>query len=358
MQRLRLSVIIVPFAVLLGGCNHFPTPLSGAPGLDVEAVVTPASAKLLVPSPPLPAFPDDCQRAIDWENSFSAAGNGKLMGLMTIGAGPASLQPEDVFERYRNNCISIYMAAIDASYEQYKRDSIGLVGNLTAGADFTQTALSAASTAVGGVGAKTLLSGIATAVGTAKTQISADVLYNTSIQAAFAQMDADRNSQHAVIIQRMQNSNTANSSNTGDPASGGKAPVAKITKGTITKKLTIDVPPTAHAPESTVQVTSTRTIPAPPKPKAPTTSNNALPAYTMYEAANDLVVYYNDGTFAHGVVSLQEQAGAQATNCKATVKNLKTTGTKSGGAADTDVTGNTPTTPTSSSTPNAQPSAC
>lgn len=202
-----LAAVLLPIAGSLGACNHFPTPLSGAPGLDAAVVVTPSSAALLTALPG-GALPPDCRRAMHWEDTVTSDASGKLNGDISIDAEPPNLQGEEIFERYRDNCISIYMSAIDLSYEQYKRDSISLVGNLDAGADFVQTALSAASTAVGAAGTKTLLSALATGVGTSKTTISADVLYNNSILAVFAQMDADRNSQHGVILQRIQNGTT------------------------------------------------------------------------------------------------------------------------------------------------------
>jgi hypothetical protein len=355
-----LAAILLPIAGLLGACNHFPTPLSGAPGLDAAVVVTPPSAALLTALPG-GALQPDCQRAINWEETFTSDANGNMTGDINI-AGTGTQYPpqnENVFERYRDNCISIYMAAIDLSYEQYKRDSISLVGNLDAGADFVQTALSAASTAVGAAGTKTLLSALATGVGTSKTTISADVLYNNSILAVFAQMDADRNSQHGVILQRIQNG-TTNSGTSGSTPT----PASPTVSGTVTRKLTVAIPATAKAPASTAQVTSTRTIPA-PHAAAPDGAQKKPMPYTMYQAANDLLIYYEDGTFAHAVVSLHEQTGAQATNCKATVKSLKTTGTKggtsSGGDADAAAAAAAATgspTPAGSQQPAANPNAC
>lgn len=110
------------------------------------------------------------------------------------------------------------------------------------------------------------------------------------------------------------------------------------------------LPATATAAESTVVITSTRTIPAPPSASAKPGADkqNPLPVgsaktalpYTMDEASNDLLTYYEAGTFPHAIVSMNENAGAQAANCKATVNNVKQTGSKSGmaNASDTDTT--------------------
>ena len=71
----------------------------------------------------------------------------------------------------------------------------------------------------------------------------------------------------------------------------------------------------------------------------------------MYEAANDLLQYYEAGTFVHALVSLQAQAGAHVTNCKQQVKNLKTTGTPTGVSTDPTISGDPTISPATGANP-------
>lgn len=267
--------------------------------------------------------------------------------------------------------------AIDLRFYEFKGELLGLVGGGNAAIDIGAAALAVASSASGAKEAKTILSGLAGLLLTSRQFFTADVLYNTSIVVALQQMDGDRKQAEAIILQRMQDGSSTTTPGNAGSTPPTKSSTAKVTKGIITKNLTIEVPETATAAASTVIITSTRTIPAPPaapakqgagnQNPAPSGSAKVVPLYTMVEAANDLLAYYEAGTFAHAIVSMNENAGAQATNCKAAVNNVKQTGSKSGtaNASDPDTaaaaaaaTADSGATPPKTQTPAAQPSGC
>jgi hypothetical protein len=165
----------------------------------------------------------------------------------------------------RNNCIFEFLGAIDYQYNLYKEQVFKLANGLNASADTLTTVLSAGATGVGGATGQ-ILSGIATGIGTLKGTMNQDVLYNQTITAIIAKMDADRADKLKVILQQMQ-------------------------------------PPSAGA--------------------------TSLP-YTMYAASVDLLAYFEAGTVHHAIVDLQTSAGSKAVSCQAAVTNLKTTGSVSG----------------------------
>jgi hypothetical protein len=215
---------------------------------------------------------------------------------------------------------------------------------------------------VGATATKTILSAIATGIGGTKNVISQDVLYSNSILAIISKMDADRNQQLSVILQRIQNAGLPPSPDgvdAGQVKTGAPTPVVK--SATFTKKVTVATPKTTTTPASTTTTTVETTTP-PTKPKPPTTESGVpeteptFTPYSMHEAAVDLLTYYWAGTIPHALVSMQQVSGAQAIDCKAQVNNLKTTGTKSGSPAELDLSATTPSSPTTVLA--AQPKAC
>jgi len=55
-------------------------------------------------------------------------------------------------------------------------------------------------------------------------------------------------------------------------------------------------------------------------------SDNTKSTYTMYQAATDLLAYYEAGTWDHALVSLDTHAGANLSNCQAAVKSAQIAG--------------------------------
>ncbi len=51
--------------------------------------------------------------------------------------------------------------------------------------------------------------------------------------------------------------------------------------------------------------------------------NAATPPYTLAEAENDLLAYYEAGTFTHALVSLETRSAANQANCSAQAQNAK-----------------------------------
>ena len=343
MHLRRLGLALPLLTALLAGCNHLGA-LTGYPDLDAKLLIPEPAYKLLVPPPgDGPAsLPPVCAFALQWESTVKADATGRLVG--TIDTSPG--QPVEVYKFYRDKCIYVYLDAIDVAYMKFKSNTLALVGDANAGVDITVLALTGAATGIGSRDAKTILSGIATFLGGVRDKITADVLYNTSIITLLQRMDADRNEAHATILQQMQKGQATTAAESA-PAAKPSGPV--IRSGTVEKHLVVAVPATAAAPASTTTVDSIRDIP----PALPNPRSLALP-YSLDQAASDLLLYYAAGTYAHAVVSMQEHTGAQATNCKAAVKNIKTTGTKAGNTRELDPSLDS----TKSQTPDAQPNAC
>jgi hypothetical protein len=407
--------------LVLPGCNQMA--LNGQPDFPTAGMLTPASGQIVTAAraPSTAAFtpPLDCQAVIVAEDALSSsiataaalvptASPAPAAPPLAPGGAPAPASPAPMvgsttavkltfgspdYLRLRNNCIESYIGAIDYQYAQYKAQTIKLTGGLTAAADSTSTILSAASAGVGGTTGQ-ILSGLAAAIGTVKGSISQDVLYNNSIVTVIMQMDADRNEQHAAILKQMQqdsptvtpsgvaagasaNSAPGSGTGTGSTTSGGTTTTPKPTRptiqsGTITRNIVVMLPATADAPARKETIKTTQTIeaapkpaPAPAKPGAPASTTQSAAtskpvSYTMYQASIDLLAYYEAGTFPHAIVAMQQSSGAKATNCKAQVNNLKTTGTTTGAQDSLDPAAAalplTTTAPTTSSP--AQPNAC
>jgi hypothetical protein len=398
--------------LVLAGCSQ----MNGQPDFPTAGMLTPASGQIVAAAgaPATAVFtpPSDCRAVIDAEDAplssiataaapVPRASSAPAAASLAPGGALAPASPAPTagsttavqltlgspdYLRLRNNCIDSYIGAIDYQYAQYKAQTIKLTGGFTAIADSTSTILSAASAGVAGTTGQ-ILAGLAAGIGTVKGAISQDVLYNNSIVTVIMQMDADRNEKYATILKQMQldsptvtpsgaaagasaNPAPGSATGTGSTTSGGtttpKPTRPTIQSGTITRNIVVQLPATADAPARTEHIITTQIIaaapkpaPAPAKPGAPTSTTKPV-SYTMYQASLDLLAYYEAGTFPHAIVAMQQNSGAKATNCKAQVNNLKTTGTTGGSSDSSDPTAAvlplTTTAPTTSSP--AQPNAC
>jgi hypothetical protein len=245
----------------------------------------------------------------------------------------------DNYKTLRDNCISEYIGAIDNQYREYRIELVHITGGLTAFADTATAVLSAAAAGVGGSTAQ-ILSGVTAAIAGGKNAINTDVLRSNSVLAVIAQMDADRNEQSSIILQQ-ENATSANIGGNAQQGGTGSqtstaAPKYTILSGTITKHITVQYPANGNTPARQVKIDGNETFVAPVAKPAAAASSTSLPAYTMHKAAIDLAAYYAAGTFTHALVSLQQQTGAKAANCKTQVNSIKTTGAKTGGSTTTD----------------------
>lgn len=227
--------------------------------------------------------------AFDWTRSSNCNA--------AIAADDHGIPPNDA--RYpltaRNNCIEEFLGAIDFQYNIYKEDVFKLANGLNASADTAGPIISAAAAGVGGSTGQ-ILSGIASGLGTLKGAISQDVLYNQTIVAIIAAMDADRADALKTILQQM------------------------------------NPPPTPSAPPAAPPKALAAGAPAVPAPAAPV-------PYTMYAASVDLLAYFEAGTVHHAIVGLQSTSGAKAVSCQAAVKNIKTTGSAAKTPSGTNTAG-------------------
>jgi len=238
-------------ALLLSACTHFHAALEGRPDFPDAGMLPPETQNITAAAAAsAPSFnwgsSINCNTAIGWDNK---------------GVLPA----DPTYMVARNNCIDEFIGAIDYQYDLYKEEVFKLANGVNASSDALGTILSAGAAAAGGSTGQ-ILSGITAGIGTLKGNLNQDILYNQTITAIIAKMDADRADRLTVILQEM------------------------------------------HAPA----------------PGATT------PPYTMYAASIDLLGYFEASTVHHAIVDLQSTAGAKAVNCQAAVNNLKTTGTMSG----------------------------
>jgi hypothetical protein len=151
---------------------------------------------------------------------------------------------------------------IDIQYDEYKKSFRQVVNDSDLAADIIILGLGTAGALAPANTTKSILAGTAAAVTGAKAAVSADVLYNASIMMVINQMDTDRQNERCIIQMRLNN----------------------------------PVPP-AVAPMKT---------------------------YSMQEASNDLIQYYEAGTFTHALQSLQAKSGSQAVAAKQQATNQKT----------------------------------
>ncbi len=248
----------VPIAglLLLSACSHFGAALQGRPDFPDAGMLPPETQKITAA-----AAGGSKPIGFDWINSANCSAAIAKDNVGVLSSDPAYLVA-------RNNCIQEFVGAIDYQYNLYKEQVFKLANGLNASSDALGTILSAGAAAAGGSTGQ-ILSGITAGIGTLKGNLNQDVLYNQTITAIIARMDANRADKLSVILQQMQQ------------------PVPGTTK----------------------------------------------PSYTMYAASVDLLGYFEAGTVHHAIVDLQNTSGAKAVSCQAAVNNLKTTGTKSGGAA-------------------------
>jgi hypothetical protein len=330
-------------------------------------------------------LPLTCVKAYLWDQAKISDESGIFSATITIpGSNGSEIIPETTYEILRNDCIYAFLTAIDQSYNVYKRATVVTVNGANTAADIAVLGLATGATAIGGNTGR-ILSGIAAGLTGAKSTINADLLYNSSITTIVLQMDGDRADIRSQIMQRIQNGTRAAPDSSSKPlldqtakaaaASAASAVQPTVVSGTVSKDITVNNPAAANAPASTTRIVTTRTI---GNTRAPSTSRAArgkkspvqlgsdisrgqgyLP-YSMYEAANDLLQYYESGTFVHALVSLQAQAGAHVTNCKQQVKNLKTTGTPTGVSTDPTISGDPTVSPATGtkSGQTGQASAC
>jgi len=331
-------------ALVVGGCNSFQDIQNGEPALPGPVMLTPDAQSLVqaanAPLPPgaMPPIPRTCAAVIKFEDSYPVTPGVQAQDNAKDQV-PAVVNINN-YTTLRNNCISDYIQVIDNQYREYRIELVHLTGGGTAIADTLTGVLSAAASGVGGSTAR-ILSGITAAIAAGKQAINTDVLYNNSVLAVIAQMDADRNEQYSIILQ--QENGTSSSGDAGQSGTGTQtsstAPKYTIVSGTITKKITVQYPASGGTPARQVKIDGTETFVKPAAPAKPDSNKpTPLPAYTMHKAAVDLATYYADGTFSHALVSLQQQSGTKATNCKTQVNSIKTTGSKTGASTTADPT--------------------
>lgn len=246
------AVLPLVCALLLGGCGHFGAAIRGEPDFPEAGMLPPETQVITAAAQNAPSA------GFDWSHSTNcnAAIQKDNQGI---------LPTDPIYRVARNNCIEEFIGAIDYQYNAYKEEVFKLANGINASTDAMGTILSAGAAAAGGSTGR-ILSGITAGMGTLKGNLNQDVLYNQTITAIIAKMDADRADRLKVILQQMQ----------------------------------------TPAPASTA------------------------PPYTMYAASIDLLAYFEAGTVHHAIVDLQSTAGAQAVSCQAAVNNLKTTGTPGG----------------------------
>ena len=117
---------------------------------------------------------------------------------------PPAANTPSALKTLRNACIDQTMAAIKASYIEYRRTIAKNVGVTEEALDIGSSAASGAGsplTAAGDKIAGSVLSGLGGFLGTAKTSIDADTLYKQTLGALFKQMDADLDGVGAEIAQ-------------------------------------------------------------------------------------------------------------------------------------------------------------
>ena len=167
---------------------------------------------------------------------------------------PSQCQDDTITGTALDNCFYIVKGLIDDSYREYRITLQRFIDTGNAGADVSILGLTTASTGPVGALAHSVLSGVATLVGGARTAVNQDILYKTSIENIIHQMDADRHKRFTVILAKL-------------------------------------------------------------KPTSPPTPAGA-PGYSWPNAKDDLLVYFAAGTMGHALVSLQTVAATNQANCE------------------------------------------
>jgi hypothetical protein len=177
---LTLSGCNQPFNGALNGVPNFPT--AGILPVDAQQIVGNASTSATTP---LMAVPAECQAVINYEDNISG-------GPPLPSANPA-VQPainpitdDKTYAKMRDNCIYLYIGAIDHQYGAYKSGLMRFVNGATWSADSLATIASGAGAALGGTTGQ-ILAGIASGIGALKTTTNADLLYKNSITAIINQ---------------------------------------------------------------------------------------------------------------------------------------------------------------------------
>jgi len=216
----------------------------------------------------------------------------------------------------RDLCVNELLGMIDISYHLYRRALIDGVngGNLVA--DMLTLGFGTATALVPGATTKAIFGGVIAGINGTKSDVNADVLYNSSIVVITNQMDSDRAAALDTILTRMKSP---------PPPGANNLPVPS----TISLTTTIDVGQSGTGTPQT-KSTTTKTTPDPPK------------TYTIADASLDLIVYYEAGSFTHALQSLQAKTGKTAKDCKQQVTNNKT-GTTNTSTTVTDTTTTKPT---------------
>jgi hypothetical protein len=225
--------------------------------------------------------------------------------------------PPSSAQYYRDICVAELMDMIDIQYGEYKKSFRQVVNDSDLAADIIVLGLGTAGALAPGNTTKSILAGTAAAVTGAKAAVSADVLYNASIIVIINQMDTDRQNERCIIQMQLNN-----------PVSPTNPPPGPTTLTTTT----------------TTTVTSANT--STPTLKQTTTTPNVavtpMKTYSMQEASNDLIQYYEVGTFTHALQALQAKSGSQAVAAKQQATNQKTGTTATAGTTSTTGTPATP----------------
>lgn len=293
MRNPAIQVVATALSLSLCSCTAFNGVINGEPNFDTGILLPPDVASSLHVS-----FPNEFPNQMTQPSACTQA----------------YMNPSSKY--YRDICINELMSMIDIQYGEYKKSFRQVVDDSTLVADLAVIGLGSAGALVPAKTTKSILSGTAAAITGAKAAVDSDVFFNSSILVVINQMDADRQNERCVIIEQLKN----------DIPTANPPPL-----------------PTALTMTTTTIVSDANTNTK--RLKQSTTMPNISPApqktYSMYDASNDLVQYYQAGTFTHALQSLQAKTGSQATKAKQQVKDQKTgTNSTSGdGAGSASVSG-------------------
>lgn len=171
----------------------------------------------------------------------------------------APLQPQSCVENNTADCIWDLKSLIDNAYGGYKIALRQIIDGGNTGADLAVLGLAAGITATPGASVKTLLAAIQTGIAGGKSAVDSDMIYKQSVGLIINQMDKDRATIEAAIINHV---------------------------------------------------------------------NNDGSRYTLSHARNDLLDYFNAGTFTHALASLQNSTATASAACQA-----QAVAAKAGGSA-------------------------
>jgi hypothetical protein len=296
MRQTSVRLCAVLISAGLCGCSAFNGVPNGEPNFDIGILLPPtmhdtvysvAAQTMFSPPPIRMTQPEECQTAFGPPPSAATVATAQI---------------------YRDECVKELMDLIDFEYNEYKKSFRQAVDDSNLGADLAVLGLGTAGALTPGTVTKSILSGTAAAVTGAKTSINADVLYNSSILVVINQMDTDRQNEKCLILSQLDN------------------PPPSTAPATTPVTLTLN---------TTTTVKSSNTSAPKLQPQSSTNSVKVSPTktYSMVDASNDLIQYYQAGTFTHALQSLQAKTGAQAVAAKQQVNNQKTGNTPTGAVA-------------------------